>query len=136
MSDAPTRPNREPKRGFWTRRAASLIPFLVTVISFVGASFYWSIQDNLYHATSLEYLTVGLPIALTLTGLTILGVLMGVSMFFRFSKRVGLGILTGVAVGLIIGGPSCFAIVECLEYYPIAGYEYPPLPSYCSSLPR
>ncbi len=100
-----TSPKRRPK-SFW-------LAFGVTVAVFVAAPFVvegWFVDPR----DDLRALAVGAASAMVLTGLAVLALVVGLGMLAA-RRPVGLGVLTGLAVGIMSGGLSCFAAVSQAE---------------------
>lgn len=85
---------------FWIALAVTVIPFVATPL----------VADALIAEEHLRYLSVGLASAMTLVGLALGALLIGV-VSKTLSRQVGSGILVGLAVGIVAGSLTCGAVM-------------------------
>ena len=106
MSRSPGPSHRRRSRSFWLALGITVTPFVVT--PFVVEA--WFIEPN----TDLRALSVGAASAMVLTGLAVLALVVGLGTL-KARRSVGLGVLAGLAVGVVGGGVSCLAAISQAE---------------------
>ena len=92
--------DRRLTRRFWVAFSLTLAPFVATPL----------VVNALTREQELRDLAVGTTSAVTLIALTVAFLVIGLVSRIR-SRQIGLGILVGLAVGVVAGGLGCFAVM-------------------------
>ena len=92
--------NRRLTRRFWVALATTLTPFVATPL----------VVNALTREQELRDLAVGAASALTLVTLAVAFLVIGLVSRIR-NRQIGLGILVGLAIGIVVGGVGCFAVM-------------------------